>query len=191
MESVCFFKKIPNLLGSWHRVMLAWEITSLGWMFGSLSTWQMESLLWGSLQQCLLLDQVRIPEPPSCSVLVVQLGQGPTWPAVDYVKPWAKHPLTIFTVCSRLFYMTISASAGTISAEYLEVVHQCISLSVLQQVLPGGVPSMARFSILDAKTLTHEIVSIKWSKHSRSCLENLWDCPKFPHGLLANYSCRN
>lgn len=31
MESVCFLKKIPNLLGSWLSVMLAWEIMSLGW----------------------------------------------------------------------------------------------------------------------------------------------------------------
>lgn len=31
MESVCFLKKISNLLGFWLRVMLAWEITSLGW----------------------------------------------------------------------------------------------------------------------------------------------------------------
>lgn len=64
-------------------------------------------------------------------------------------------------MCKRLFYMTISASAGAISTEYLEAAHQCISPSVLQQVLPGGVPSMATLSILDANTLTHQTGSIK------------------------------
>lgn len=180
MQSVCFFKKIPNLLGSWHRVMLAWEITSLGWD------------VWLTVHTANGDAIVRIPatvssagpgETPQTAILhssCSPAGRSPTWPAIDYLKLWAKHPLTIFTMCRRLFYITVSASAGTISTEYLEGAHQCLSSSVLQQVLPGAVPSMAIFSILDANTLAHQIVSIKWSKHSRSCLVEPLGVPKIP-----------
>jgi len=118
------------LLGFWHRMMHVWGIKLVKGAGQSLP-----KQLW----VLAVTSSPRLGETPQSAALQIpptQLAHGLTWPLqhvhnplllpyIAYKKP--PNRLTYRT----LYYMTVSASAGTVSTDCLQVSYPCTVRSVL------------------------------------------------------------